>query len=34
MEKLHNQTSLASINSNLRVFENKPDLTDGEIDIY
>ena len=34
MEKFHNQTSLASINSNLRVFENKPDLTDGEIDIY
>jgi hypothetical protein len=34
MEKFRNQTSLGGINSNLRVFELKPDLTDGEIDIY
>lgn len=34
MEKFHNQTSLAGVKSNLRIFEQKPDLTDGEIDIY
>jgi predicted acetyltransferase len=34
MEKFHNQTSLGAIMSKLRVYEQKPDLTDGEIDIY
>ena len=34
MEKFRNQTSLGAIMSNLRIYEQKPDLTDGEIDIY
>lgn len=34
MEKFRIQTSIGSVESNLRVFESKPDLTDGEIDIY
>ena len=33
-EKFRIQTSLGSVNSNLRVYESKPDLTDEEIDIY
>lgn len=34
MEKFRNQTSLGAVMSNLRIYEQKPDLTDGEIDIY
>lgn len=34
MEKFHIQTSLGSVKSNLRIFEHKPNLTNGEIDIY
>lgn len=34
MEKFRNQTSLGTIKSNLRIYEQKPNLTDGEIDIY
>lgn len=34
MEKFRNQTSLGAIMSNLRIYEQKPDLSDGEIDIY
>lgn len=33
-ERFHNQTSLDKINNELRIYENNPDLTDGEIDIY
>lgn len=34
MEKFRNQTPLGAIMSNLRIYEQKPDLSDGEIDIY
>lgn len=34
MEKFRIQTSIGSVESNLRIFESTPDLTDGEIDIY
>jgi hypothetical protein len=34
MEKFRNQTPLGAIISNLRIYEQKPDLSDGEIDIY
>lgn len=33
-EKFRNQTSIARLNAQLRIFEQKPDLTDGELDIY
>lgn len=33
-EKFRIQSSLGAVLSNLRIYEQKPDLTDGEIDIY
>ena len=34
MEKFRIQTSISSVESSLRIYESKPDVTDGEIDIY
>ena len=34
MEIFRSTTELTNINSSLRIYENNPDLTDGEIDIY